>query len=203
MAYRSTVTDVTTQKTVEEIVNTRNNTVKLFEDGHKLIKMAIKESETLNQYSGIYVRDLPSPEDVKKNMDQKAWRHIFNISGMESLMNATQKAEFDKQIENNPPELTLETVKSTLITQYSCQDETFIEGMVDTFRLLDKTFKTNKPFKIGHKVIFKGAVDRHGFWSYYNNSPREMIVDLERIIFIINKRKPPVNSDNIGSKLYN
>jgi hypothetical protein len=163
--------------------------------------MAIAESEKLNRLGGIYIRKLPEPSEITKEIDKKTWRLIFNVSGMESLMNATQKAAFVTQVDKNPPAVTVNRVQSTLVTQYSCRDSTFIEGMVDTFTMLDSDFKTNKPFKIGHKIIFKGAGDRHGYWASHN-SPENMMIDLERIIHIINKRKPPVHGKNITNKLY-
>lgn len=202
MSYRPTTTKIANQLTIEEIVDMRNNIINQYADGHRMIEKAMAESNKLHNYSGIYLRDLKSPEFIKKETDQKMWRYLFDVSGMAQMMNATQKKNFNEEVENNTPEITLETVKSTMVTQYSCQDNTFVEGLIDTFRLLDKTYKSNGSFKIGKKIVFKGAACRYGFWSHYHNAPKDMMIDLQRIIHIVNKRKPPVNNDTITSKIY-
>jgi hypothetical protein len=203
MAYHPPITDIALQRSVEDIVKTRDDILRQFNDGHKLILQAIKESESINTHSGIYIRNLPSPEKIKKEIDKKTWEHLFNLSGMGSLMNSTQKDEFKKQLKLDPPEVTIDRVKATLVTQYSCKDETFIEGMVDTFKQLDNSYKTNKPFKLGHKVIFSNASNKHGQWNSYSEHVQNMMIDLERIIFIINQRKPPEHGKTIVNKLYN
>lgn len=202
MGHRPATTTMALQRTVEEIVTKRNNAVKLYEDGHKLICMAMSESALIDNRSLIYIRGMETPEKIKKDIDKATWRYVFKISGMEMLMNAKQKAEFENQIDKDAPEVTVETVKSTLFTQFSCKDQTFLDGMINTFSFLDKKYKSNKAFKFNKKVVFNGVSCRSGFWTYYDNNPQEMLIDLERIIYIINERRPPTRSEGISSKLY-
>lgn len=202
MTSRPVTTGIVTIKTLEEIIAIRDNSIRLFEEGHKLMLMAINESKSLEHSAGIYVHKMPCPKKVKKDLDIKFWRHLFNISGMEVLMNTAQKDLFEAQLLENPPELTIETVKATLMTQYSCKDTTFINGMVDTFKALNRDYKTNNRFKVGHKVIFHKAADKHGHWNSYNNAPRDLLIDLERIIYIVNSRKPPTAGENISNKIH-
>ena len=202
MPYRSPIKDLVVRKTVEELVLARDRSIKLYSDGHKLIKMAMAETTEIDRMGAIHIRDFPSPSDITKEIDRKTWRLILNLSGMESLMNATQKSLFEEQIQDAPPKITTETVNTTLTALFSRMDDTFIEGMVDVFKLLDKKYKTNNSFKLGHRIIFHRAADKFGFWSYFTNNPKDLLIDLERIVYVINKRKPPKNIDDISNKLY-
>ena len=169
---------------------------------HKLINLAIDETKEIDRTGAFFIRNLPTPSDIIKEIDRKTWRLILNLSGMDALMNSTQKSHFEQQILHAPPEITTSTVNSTLTALFSSKDDTFIEGMIEVFKLLDKRYKTNKAFKLGRRIIFHRAADKHGFWSYHTNSPKDLLIDLERIIYIVNKRKPPESRDDISSMLY-
>lgn len=180
-------TQIANQLTVAEIVEKRDQILSLYDHGFDSINKAINISLEISSYSAIPIRHFPSKAEVKKQVDCKVWRYLFEVSGMSQVMNAKQKEDFDKMVVDNPPEITVDTVKSTLITNHMDKDNIFLEGMINTFEKLDRKYKSNKVFKLNKRVIFTAL----NGWGMYSHNALDNMIDLERIIYIVNKLPPP------------
>ena len=195
-------TDLAECLTVEDIVNVRDESVRYFEESHRAYKLCQEKTKMLSSHgAGIFITRFPSVEEITKEIDRLTWNYIFKISGMKDLMNTQQKADFDKQNEENPPAVTVNAVKSTLTTLHSCCDDTFVEGLIHTFKSLDNSFKSNNPFRVGHKLVFKGAANGVGYWNHYSKG-KDYLDDIERIIYVVNKQRPEQEGEVLSSKLY-
>ena len=180
--------EVAHQLTVESIVDKRNQVLSLFEHGVKAINDALELSKELDSH-GAYLAGWHGvkPETFKKEFDKKIWRYLFNISGTSHLMNADQKAEFEQTMEDNVPEINVETIEATLNTAKQERGETFIQGLIGTMQGVCSTYKNNKSFEINKKLIFSG-IDGWGEWA---DKMKNRMVDIERMIHIANKEMPP------------
>ena len=180
--------DIANQLTVEGIVENRNQVLALFNHGVESINKALNLSKEM-QYNGAYLSGWHSikPEEFKKEFDKKIWRHLFDISGTSHLMNADQKAEFEKSMETNVPEINVETIEATLHIAKQERGETFIKGLIGTMQGVCSSYKNNKSFMINKKLIFSG-IDG---WGEYADKMKNRMVDIERMIHIANNEMPP------------
>lgn len=180
--------EIAHQLTVEGIVEKRDQVLSLFNHGVESINKALELSKEIEKngayFSGWYN---VKPEEFKKEFDRKIWRYLFNISGTSQLMNADQKAEFEKSMQTNVPDITVETIEATLMAAKEERGETFVKGLIGTMQGVCSTYKNNKSFKINKKLIFSGI---NGCGEYADTMKNRM-VDIERMIHIANNEKPP------------
>lgn len=181
-------TELAHQLTIESIVEKRNKVLSLFKHGYEAINKALELSKEI-QSNGAYLAGWNNvkPEEFKKEFDRKIWRYLFEISGTSHLMNADQKAEFEKSMEMNVPEVSTDTIEATLITAKKERSETFIKGLIGTLQGVCSSYKNNKSFVINKKLIFSG-IDG---WGDYADMMKNRMVDIERMIHIANNEMPP------------
>lgn len=127
-------------------------------------------------------------------MDRDIWRHIAKVSGMINIMDATARKQWESDIENNVPECTYETIEATLNQLQGNQQLIFNRGVVKAFQSLNSDYKTNDAFKIGKKIVMENAL------GFYNHGC-DALVDVERVMFVLDGKKPPTGSDTIATKL--
>ena len=181
-------TEIAHQLTIEEIVYKRNQVLSLFNHGVESINKALELSKEIEK-GGAYISGWHNvkPSEFKKEFDRKIWRYLFQISGTSHLMNADQKAEFEKSMSVEVPEINIETVQATLVTARQERGETFIKGLIGTLQGVCQSYKNNKRFKINKKLIFSGI----NGWGEYADTMKNRMVDIERMIHIANKESPP------------
>lgn len=181
-------TQLANQLTIAEIVEKRDQALSMFEHGYKAIEKAFATTREIME-RGVFVRGWYNVkvESFKKDLDRSVWRHLFQISGASDLMNADQKNAFEKSMEHEVPEVTVEFVRATLLLAQSEKDKTFIEGLIGTLQGIDRSYKSNKAFKINKKLVFSGVAG----WGAWASTTTDRMVDLERMIHIVNNEKPP------------
>jgi hypothetical protein len=181
-------TEVANQLTVEEIVEKRNQVFSLFDHGVTSINKALLVSKEIQEH-GAYLRGWQNVDPVlfKKEYDRKIWRYLFELSGTSHLMNADQKAEFELSMETNVPEITVSTINATLFAAKMERGETFIKGLIGVLQGVCSSYKSNKSFKINKKLVFSGV----NGWGQWADTMKNRMVDIERMIHIANKERPP------------
>lgn len=180
--------EIAHQLTVKGIVEKRDQVLSLFNHGVDSINKALEVSKEIEK-NGAYFSGWHNvkTEEFRKDFDRKIWRYLFNISGTSQLMNADQKSEFEKSMQANVPEITIETIEATLIAAKKERGETFIKGLIGTLQGVCSSYKNNKAFKINKKLIFSGI----NGWGEYADTMKNRMVDIERMIHIANNEKPP------------
>lgn len=181
-------TEIAHQLTVESIVEKRDQVISLFNHGVDSINKALELSKEIDS-NGAHLAGWRkvNVNEFRKGFDRKIWRYLFEISGTSHLMNADQKAEFEKTMENDVPEIKVETIEATLSVAKRERGETFVKGLVGTLQGVCSAYKSNKSFVINKKLIFSG-LSGHG---QYAEVMKHRMVDIERMIHIANNEMPP------------
>jgi len=205
----STSTDLIKKESIAELTAHRDRAIELY---GRAIDLLMEASKALNmaapgnKYSIVEPNDFrwieteqharELVESLTKRVDQKVWRYLLDASGLGSLMDRTAKDEFHAQIEKNPPAATLDNVCATMLTKASEAGTIFERGLIEAFRKLDKSYRTNSTFKIGNKIVMKGALSavdskwkslRH--WAFYRKADDELL-DIERTLSILDGNAP-------------
>ena len=147
---------------------------------------------------------------ITRNIDRRIWRDLMNKSGMLSLMDAQARDEWHKSLEKDDiPAISEENILSTFEQLNHDKQAVFERGVINVFKALSWDYKTNSPCRFGKKIIMDGLVsyNRWGF-SFTHGYRRDQIVDLERMLTLLDGKLLPDNradiacrpSDHIGQK---
>ncbi len=192
--------------TVEELVTRRNRALSLFGEAHAALSRAVEAIEEAGKASraaspGVnrYNRHLDKAEfhtalelpardtyvqTARRIVDTDVWSHIVQLTELERLMDKKAKDQFNQQLIDDPPEVTVENVCATL-QQFAADVGTiFKRGMAECFSNLDRRFRSHDGWKIGSRVVLTRVFDDHGFWNLYSNH-RDTILDVERVFRVL------------------
>lgn len=126
--------------------------------------------------------------DVRQALDSATWRELFDVSQLTVVMAACDVKTMKKDMVNNPPTITRESVVSTFINLYERRHDSFRKGLVDLFSDLRHAYRSNKVFKIGKKVILHKVLDAVSWCSF--SSGAEQSNDLYRIMLLLDGKDP-------------
>lgn len=181
MSFRK---DLMIPKTVEELIKDRDEIILTLTHMDKLKQQAEEQCNSVGTY--IFpihqFRGYHGIESLKKDVDRRMWRQTIELTGFNKYMDKKARQEFSDSLEKNPPEFTVDNVRSTLLSSYQ-QAETFMNrGIVELFRNLGANYKTNDAFKIGKKLILRNwfTVFCGSLSVNYNQEPE--MNDLDRVV---------------------
>lgn len=199
-------TELIKKKTITEKLAHRDRAVELYRKAAELIKEAYdacnraaprkfgaasnQELDILNYFGDDSEREIREfAEATRKKIDAAVWRDLLETSGLGEFMDRTARDAFNKQLYENPPVCTVETVTATMMQNAANAGEIFERGVVEAFRKLSKKYRTNKPFKLGEKIILSNAMTLYGKWLSWNfhRNAKDDLWDIERAIRIIDK----------------
>ena len=140
---------------------------------------------------------------MTRNIDRRIWRELMNKSGMLSLMDADARDEWHKSLEKDDiPAISEENILSTFEQLNHDKQAVFERGVINVFKALSWDYKTNSPCRFGKKIIMDGLVsyNRWGF-SFTHGYRRDQIVDLERMLTLLDGKLLPDNRADIACRL--
>ncbi|HBT6829805.1 TPA: DUF4942 domain-containing protein [Klebsiella pneumoniae] len=140
---------------------------------------------------------------ITRNIDRRIWRDMMNKSGMLSLMDAQARDEWHKSLEKNDiPAISEDNILSTFEQLNHDKQAVFERGVIKVFKALSWDYKTNSPCRFGKKIIMDGLVsyNRWGF-SFTHGYRRDQIVDLERMLTLLDGKLLPDNRADIACRL--
>ena len=140
---------------------------------------------------------------MTRNIDRRIWRELMNKSGMLSLMDAQARDEWHKSLEKDDiPAISEENILSTFEQLNHDKQAVFERGVINVFKALSWDYKTNSPCRFGKKIIMDGLVsyNRWGF-SFTHGYRRDQIVDLERMLTLLDGKLLPDNRADIACRL--
>ena len=140
---------------------------------------------------------------ITRNIDRRIWRDLMNKSGMLSLMDAQARDEWHKSLEKDDiPAISEENILSTFEQLNHDKQAVFERGVINVFKALSWDYKTNSPCRFGKKIIMDGLVsyNRWGF-SFTHGYRRDQIVDLERMLTLLDGKLLPDNRADIACRL--
>lgn len=142
-------------------------------------------------------------KSMTRNIDRRIWRDLMSKSGMLALMDADARDEWHKSLEKDDiPAISEDNILSTFERLHQDKHAVFERGVINVFRGLSWDYKTNLPCKFGKKIIVDGLVsfNRWGF-SFTHGYRRDQLVDLERMMTLLDGKTLPDNRADIACRL--
>lgn len=131
-------------------------------------------------------------DSARKEIDRRFWRAAFDLTGFMQVMDRRARQDFDRSLETNPPEFTLENVRMHFLSACQQADEFFARGLVEMFLRLSSHYKTNaeEPFKVGEKAILEWVCQpRWGGGVEIRYQASDTINDIDRVIQTLDGKK--------------
>ncbi|BBK16144.1 DUF4942 domain-containing protein [Salmonella enterica] len=140
---------------------------------------------------------------ITRHLDRSIWRDLMQKSGMLALMDAQAREQWYNSLEQEDiPTISTDNILTTFELLHCDKQVVFERGVINVFRGLSWDYKTNSPCKFGKKIIVTGLV-RHKPWGFGLNwgRQRDQLVDLERMLHVLNGKPIPDNRTDIASRL--
>ena len=117
---------------------------------------------TLDTGRGIY------PSVLEASLLQSAWRHVYDLYGLDQIASASAKRVYE-QMFSAPPPFTVENIRDKFGDLVSDPWGSILRGLAEVFSGLDPAFKSHEKMKIGVKGLPKrviiGSVAGYGSWG--------------------------------------
>jgi hypothetical protein len=140
---------------------------------------------------------------ITRNIDRSVWQDLMLKSGMISLMDAQARDEWHKNLdEGELPEISEANILATFEQLHQSKGDVFERGVINVFKRLSWDYKSNSPCKFGKKIIVEGLVNytRWGF-SFNWGWRRDQLVDLERMLMLLDGKPLPDNRADVACRL--
>lgn len=128
-------------------------------------------------------------EVYRKHVDACCWIYIIDRVGIEQIMDKTAKDELRASLLADVPEITFETVSSTIEKLLEDAELIFMRGIAKAFSELDRSFKSHNGFKIGSRIILTRVFTEWGHWNHYSHV-RDTFIDIERVFAVLDGKPP-------------
>ena len=119
--------------------------------------------------------------ESRRNIDAAVWRRIMDQTHLHELMDHTAKEALRNQIDDDPPEVTVDNVRATLESLLADARHIFLRGIATCFSKLDRRFRSHDGFKIGSKIILDNVFDEYGLWRYHSPH-KDLLADIDRTL---------------------
>lgn len=187
---------VALRKTLGEMVTERDNAVRLWNTGYKVLQQSHDLVAETIRYGAPQMYDIASPCKAAKMIDGAYWRASFERTGMTQIMDAKATTEFKNSLEKEPPQFSMDNIEAQYLTMYQDAEHMFQRGIYEVFRYLDHSYWNNnhEPYSLSRKNIIRGLFDTWAIkWSdrdlrlsYYNS---DRINDIDRCVKVLTGRR--------------
>lgn len=93
---------------------------------------------------------------IVRIIDRHGWNYLLSESGLRTFMDARAREQWSAQIAKGyVPELTAANIESTFDQLYRSRLDMFERGVLECFKRLSWSYKTNQPFKFGKRIIVR------------------------------------------------
>lgn len=193
-------TFVAKRQTLTEFCEHREVSAKLIVEHFKHYDMVNAHMKTFYEY-GMPCEAHPygTLGDAIKSLDRMYWRKAFNHTGLMQILDATQRKEFDKQLQESPQVFCIKNVQDIFVSFFQAADEMFNRGVVTVFERLSSNYERHDSFKMTDRIILSGYIEprfsrglqlRTGWYS-------DSINDLDRVLKSLDgKRHNPRELEN-------
>lgn len=186
-------TDLALQKTLDDYIASRDKIIDLYKEIYLRFDLIRKEADSVGHYIlGYKMTPDYSLERCTKELDKRFWELCFDKAGFYQVIDSEGKGELLNQLERNTPEFNQENIRSTFLSLYNKSDEMFKRGIVNIFRRMSNSYKTNskEAFKIGRKNILNYIFTTYYAGNLRINYGKESIVnDIDRVVKILDGEK--------------
>ena len=127
---------------------------------------------------------------ARRLTDIAVWSYVIEMTDLESVMDKEEKDKLRAELDEEPPEVTVENIHATLQRFIADADTIWRRGLANSFSKLDRRFRSHTGWKLGSRIIIDYAFNEHGSWSYHRNH-QDTLLDVERAFFILDGLTPP------------
>lgn len=192
----SIYTDVAIPKTLEDFVAAKESALAKIEQARMLIDAAEQEMNEVARYcipTEVSIR--LTKEEIAKHVNRSLWNAAMDKTGFKQLMDTEALNQFKDSLQRDPPDFTIDNIRSHFLTMFQDADMMFKRGLVNVFRKLDSSYRTNEkePFKVGSKVILGYTFTN---WSGYlqvgygmYNHGTDRLNDIDRVFKTLDGKK--------------
>lgn len=141
---------------------------------------------------------------ITRNIDREIWCNLMQKSGMISLMDGQARSEWHQNLEDNKfPEISEANILTTFKQLHDTRADVFERGVVNVFKSLSWNYRTNSPCRFDRKIIVDGLVryDKRWRFSLSSGYRRNQLVDLERMLHLLDGKPVPDNRTDIACRL--
>ena len=176
-----------TRKTVREYEQAVKQAKEHYANAIKLAKLGNQCLDEIGDYMGpdFFSGYLPDIEKLNREIDRKAWRKLISVTGFGQIFDAVAMDDFDKALNNNPPEFTEDNALATIEHLSTDAETMFNRGLVSIFKRLSREYKSHSAFKVQKKMIIKNLRG----WSGVAHDKTDMINDLDRVLCGLTSRE--------------
>jgi len=179
------------RRKIDEIVRVRDACIEKYNRILGLWDEIKTDCNRIGEHIAPYQR-LQSPEEVRKEIDNRLWRFCFSELGVYRYMDAASANKLEREIEDKSPEFTVENIEDTAFSIYDRRQELFAKSIVDVFRGLSDQHKTNTndKFRIPNKCVVRYIVEVSygGNLRLRNFSRRDTINDINRVFTMLDNK---------------
>lgn len=126
--------------------------------------------------------------EYRKNLDASIWSGLVERTGLRQMMDRTEAERFDRSLQEDVPEVTVDNVVATFERLGGEADLIFARGLARAFIELDDRFKSHDAFKLGSRMILTRAFSDSGSLDW--GRTRYMIADVERVFATLDGEAP-------------
>ena len=138
-------------------------------------------------------------DQARRLLDADVWAHVIEIGGFEHLMDHRAKEELRRQLQDDPPPISVDNVTATLEKLLGEAHTIFARGVATCFSSLDRRFRSHLGFRFGARIILTGVFDTvSGGFNRWSKSV-EHLMDVERAFHVLDGRRPPDGYEPGGS----
>ncbi len=197
-------TDMVRRGSIEELCGHRNRALELYRHAFETLGEANRAYQAAcggtTVYEFDFLRDVQMYRDdadrvvagARSAVDRSMWRYVIKATNLGSLMDAEERAKFEKSLEKDVPECSPDNVFATVENLTRQANLIFRRGLVKAFMVLSKEHASNSGFAIGAKAIFRGGVTWAGSFGFRLNTYREdQIKDIDRCMHVLDGRPSP------------
>jgi len=189
-------TEIVIPKTLEDFVEAKTSALAKIEQARMLIDAAEQEMNEVARYcipTEVSIR--LTKEEIERHVNRSLWRAAMDKTGFKQLMDSEAMRAFNDSVERDPPNFTIENIRSHFLSMFQDADMMFKRGLVNVFRKLDSSYRTNEkePFKVGRKVVMGYMFTNWlgylqvGYGMYSNGTDK--LNDLDRVFKTLDGKK--------------
>ncbi len=175
---------------IDFLVMNYNNTTHSINEVYK----ALEEYKTVEKYMCDGRTNGYAPKKTALNAVLKSyWNEFYNSFGFRDFLSSERKNDFDKMMDGELPEYTVDNLKATATTLYTDLEKYFCEKVDSLFKRLSGDHITNKPSGFSERMIYKYVWD--SLIECIRSRASDEIHDLRSVIFTILGKPVPSRND--------
>ena len=131
-----------------------------------------------------------------KRLDAGGWRTLLDQSGLRTFMDAKAREDWDKRLYDvKVPEFNAANIRATFGALYESRGDIFERGVINVFKELSWHYRTNKPQKLGKRLIIthvlNECIGKGGGYGSPCQRNVDKLDDLVRILHVLDGKTQP------------